>query len=139
MSTTIHDVHHRNGERVGVAATDVAIQRNVQSLSGSLSASQRYAEHSVCTELRLRRSAVEGEHLVVDSTLTEHAVTLQGGSDDVVDVLNSLQDTLAQIATLVAVAKLETASGADAHPYGPLKISMSVSKPSTFLLHQKML
>ena len=108
MSTTVDDVHHRNGECIGVAATDVAIQGQTQGVGSSLGSSQGDTEDGIGTELALGGCAVEGKHLIVESALVEHAVTLQGGSDDGVDILNSLQRTLAEVAVLVAVAKLQS-------------------------------
>ena len=107
VSAAVDDVHHRNGQSVSVAAADVAVQRHVQGLCCSLCSSQRHTEDGVCAELALGGSSVKGEHLMVDTALVEHAVALQCRRDDVVDILNSLQHTLAAVAVLVAVAKLK--------------------------------
>ena len=108
VSATVDDVHHWHGESIGIAATDVTIERHAESLGSSLSYSEGNAEDGVGTEVRLGWSAVEGKHLLVDSTLLEYAAALESGSDDVVDVGNSLGCTLAEITALVAVAKLES-------------------------------
>ena len=107
MSAAVDDVHHRNGERVGVAATDVAIEGQTESVGSSLGTSEADAEDGVGTELALGGSAVQSQHLVVQCALVQHAVTLEGGSDDFVHVLHSLQGTLAEVAVLVAVAEFE--------------------------------
>ena len=44
---------------------------------------------------------------MVDTALVEDAVALQRRRDDVVYVIYGLEDTLAAVAVLVAVAKLE--------------------------------
>ena len=107
MSTAVDDVHHRNGECVGVAATDIAVKRHAQSLGSSVSSSQRDTQDSVSTQLALSRSTVESDHLIVQTALVEDAVTLQSGSDDVVDIGNSLQHALATETALITVAKLQ--------------------------------
>ena len=108
VSATIDDVHHWHGESIGIAATDVTIERHAESLGSSLSHSEGNAEDGIGTEVRLGWSAVEGEHLLVDSALLEYTAALESRSDDVVDVGNSLGGTLAEITALVAVAKLES-------------------------------
>ena len=107
MSTTVDDVHHRNRHCVRVAATDVTIERHIESFSSSLCSSQRYTEDSVCTEFALCRSSVEGKHLVVYGTLIEDIVAFQCRCDDCVYVLNSFQNAFTQVTVLVTVAKLE--------------------------------
>ena len=107
MCTTVHDVHHRYGQCVGVAATYISIKRYVQRFGGSLSTSQRYAKNSVSSQFRLCRSAVECQHLIVDCALLQHAITLQRRCDNLVYIVNSLQHTLTQIALFVAVAQFQ--------------------------------
>ena len=108
MRTAVDDVHHRNRHGIGVATTDVTVERQTQGVGSSLGSSQRNTEDSVGTELALGGSAVESQHLVVECALIEHAVALQCGSDNGIHVLNSLQGTLTQIAVLVAIAELES-------------------------------
>ena len=93
---------------IRVATADVAIERQTKCVSSSLGSSQRNTEDSVSTELALGWSAVESQHLVVECTLIENTVALKCRSDDVVNVLNSLQCTLAQVAVLVTVAEFES-------------------------------
>ena len=108
MRTTVDDVHHRNRHGIGVATTDVTVERQTQGVGSSLGSSQRNTEDSVGTELTLGGSSVEGQHLVVKSTLIENAVTFEGWSDNGVHIFNSFQGTLTQIAVLVTVAELES-------------------------------
>ena len=51
VSTTIDDVHHRNGKCVSVAATDVAIQRDAEILGSSMSHCKRYAKNGIRTQV----------------------------------------------------------------------------------------
>ena len=107
MSTTVDDVHHRNGEGIGVGTAEVAVKGNLQVSSGSMGYGQRNTEDSVGTEVLLGGSAVKLKHLGVNLALLECAHADDGGSNHLVDVLNSLLDTLAQIAVLIAVAELQ--------------------------------
>ncbi len=107
MSTAVDDVHHRNGEHISVGAADVTVQGHIQSLGSSVCGSQRHAQDSVGTELALGGSAIEGKHLIVECALVEHIVTLECGSDYLVDIVNGLQDALATETALVTVAELE--------------------------------
>ena len=107
VRATIDDVHHRDGQREGVCAANVTVERDVKIVGSSLGDSQRDAEDGVGAELRLGLGAVQGEHLVVDGALVEsrHADNLRG--DDLVDVFDSFQGTLATVTLLVAVTQLE--------------------------------
>ena len=107
MCSTVDNVHHRNRHSVSVASADIAIEWHVQCFSGSLCRCQRYAEDGVGTEVALCRGTVELKHLHVDSTLIEHAITFERGSDDVVDIVNSLLNALSAVTALVTVAKFE--------------------------------
>ena len=61
VRATIDDVHHRYGQYIGVRATDVAIEGDVEVLSGSLSDGERYTEDSVSTEVALGLGAIESD------------------------------------------------------------------------------
>ena len=108
MGATIDDIHHRNGQSVSVRATDIAIQGDVESLGSGLGNSQADTQDGVSAQFALGGSTIQLQHLHIDSTLVEHAITLQRGSDDGVYVLHSLQHALAAIAVLVAVTKLQS-------------------------------
>ena len=104
----VDDVHHRHRQYVGVGTADVAIEGDVEVLGSSLSHGERDAEDSVSAELALGLGAVKGDHLEVDLTLVEGAHTIELRGDDVVDVLNSLEDALTEVAALVSVTELES-------------------------------
>jgi len=42
VRATVDDVHHRNGQHVGVDTTDVTVQGHVQVIGSSLGYSERY-------------------------------------------------------------------------------------------------
>ena len=86
MSTTVDDVHHRNGENVCVSTADVAIKGHIEIVSCCLSYCQRNTKDCVCTEVRFCGSAIEVEHDLVNTDLIECAVTFECLCDRTVNV-----------------------------------------------------
>ena len=107
MCAAVENVHHRNREYIGVSATNVAIKRHIQGFGSRLSYSQAHAQNGVSTQVALRRRTVEVEHLIVDGALIEHIVATKRGSNNIIDILNSFQNALTTITSLVAIAKFE--------------------------------
>ena len=108
MSTTIDDVHHRNRKSVSVASTDVAIERQTESVSSSLCCSEANTKNCVCTEFALSWSSVESKHLVVKCTLVEYAVTLECRSNHSINVFNSFEHTLTEVTVFVTITQFES-------------------------------
>ena len=108
VSTTVDDVHHWNWKSVSVATTDVAVERQTECVGSGFGSGERNTKDGVGTELALSGSAIESDHLVVEGALIEHTITLECGSDDGVDILNSLQNAFAQVAVLVAIAEFKS-------------------------------
>ena len=108
MSAAVDDVHHRNGENVCVTSADIAVERHVEIVGGSLSCSKRNAEDGVGAEVGFRGSAVEVEHDLVNADLIEGAVTAESVGDRAVYIGHCFLNALAHIARFVAVAELES-------------------------------
>ncbi len=51
MSATVDDVHHRNGEHVAVAATDILVEGKIEIVCCCLCNGERNTEDCVCTEV----------------------------------------------------------------------------------------
>ncbi len=107
MRATVEDVHHRDGQDVRVRAAHVAEQRQAGRLGGGVRDGQRDAQHGVGAELALVVGPVELDHGGVDLALVGGVEADDLLGDRLVDVLDSLQDALAQVARLVAVAQLD--------------------------------
>ncbi len=107
VSAAVDDVHHRHGQSVGVAAADVFVEGEVEIVGSSLGNGQRYAEDGVGAEVALGGGAVEVEHDLVHTDLVKRAVAFESLCDRAVHVGHCLEDSFAEIAALVAVAKLE--------------------------------
>ena len=108
VSTAVDDIHHRNREDIGVGAAEIPVERDLELSCSSLGNRERNTEDSVSTEVRLGRGAVELDHLLVDSPLLESIHSDDCGSNDIVDVLDSLENALAAVALGIAVAKLKS-------------------------------
>ncbi len=104
VGATVHDVHVRNREDVAVGAADVAVQRLAGGLGGGVQGSQGDAEDGVGAETALVRGAVELDHGLVEGTLvgSVHADDLR--SDLFVHGLDGVENTLALVHGLVAIA-----------------------------------
>ena len=106
VSATVENVHHRNGEHVGVRSAQVLVERKVGRVSGSVSGGQGDTEDGVGAQLALVVRAVELDHDLVDDALLAGVAAEHLLGDLLVDVLNSLENALAGVALLVAVAQL---------------------------------
>ena len=108
VSAAVDDVHHGDGKGVGVATADVFVEGQVEIVGGSLGHGEGNTEDGVGAEVRLGVGAVEFEHCLVDGYLVERAHALEGLGDGAVDVGHSLENALAHVAGLVAVAELKS-------------------------------
>ncbi len=107
VCAAVDDVHHGNGQYVGVAAADVFVEGQVEVVGGSFSYGQGYAEDGVGAKIALGVGAVEGEHCFIDGNLVEGAHAHKCGGDGAVDVGYSLEHAFAHVAVFVVVAELE--------------------------------
>ena len=106
MRTTVEDVHHGDGKRVGVYPAHIAVKLLVAFLCGGFGAGQRNAQNGVRTQLTFVGRAVQGKHLGIDGVLFFHHHTLQFFADNFVNVLYGLQHTLSAKGFLIPVAQL---------------------------------
>ena len=107
VGAAVDDVHHRDGQDVGVEAAEVAVERDAEGIGGGTGHGHGDAEHGVGAELGLGFGAVELEQGVVDRLLVAGIQAAQGLGDGTVDVRNRLEDALAEVAPGVAVAEFE--------------------------------
>ena len=91
---------------MSVRAAEVLVQREVRRLGSRVSGRKRNAQQSVSAELGLVVRAIQVKHELVDVTLIGRNETLEFRADNVNDVVHGLGDALAEVAALVAVAKL---------------------------------
>jgi hypothetical protein len=82
-------------KKQGVSNRDVHVCSITKRLSRTYG--ERNGEDGIGAELGLVGSTVELHHLVVDGLLLDRVHALDGRRNDGLDVLNSLQDTLAEV------------------------------------------
>jgi hypothetical protein len=111
MLAAIDDVHHRDGQDVGVRATDVTVEREFARFSGGLGDGERHAEDGIGAELALVRGAIEIDHGLIDAELIEGIHALDFFEDGGVDVFDGLGDALA-VVLLAAIAQFDGFVGA---------------------------
>ena len=105
VCAAVEHVHHRHGQRLGVAA-DVVIQALAGRQRAGLRTREGHAEDGIGAETGLVRGTVKLDEQLVDGGLVEDVHALQRLSDLDVDVLNCLEHALAEVTALIAVAQL---------------------------------
>ena len=107
MSAAIDDVHQRHRQGPRAHAADVAIERQAGLGRRRLCDGQTRPENRVGAEPRLVERAVERDHGAVDLRLVFGIKTGQDVEDLAIHRLDRVQDPLAAVAFLVAVAQLD--------------------------------
>ncbi len=100
MCAAVHDVHHGDGQHLGVRATEVLVERLAERAGGGVCGGKRNAEDGVGSELRLGLGPVELEHGVVDADLIGRIGADEGGGDDPLHIADCGEDALAEVALL---------------------------------------
>ena len=106
VRAAVEHVHHRHGQRLGVAAADVVIQALAGRQRAGLRACEGHAEDGVGAETGLVRRAVELDEELVDRGLVEDVHALQRLCDLDIHVLHGLEHALAEVTALIAVTQL---------------------------------
>jgi hypothetical protein len=111
VGATVEDVHEGNGEDVGLLGAgkvgDVSVEGDTLLGSGGLSDGHGNTEDGVGTELGLVGGTIKLVHEVVDGALVLDVEVLldDGGAENVVDVGDGLEDTLAAPLGLVTITE----------------------------------
>ena len=104
VRAAVHDVHHRNGEDLGVRPAEVLVERDVEGGGGGLGHGHGDGENGVGAELGLGLGAIELDHRAVDADLIDRIHADDGRGDDGLDVVDGGLDALAQEALLAVDA-----------------------------------
>ena len=107
VGPAVHDVHHRHGECIGVRTTEVTVERHLQISGSSVGNRQRHTEDGIGTQVLLGRRTVERDHLRIDLPLFKGTHADDGRRNHLIDVIDRLLHTLAEITALVAIAKFQ--------------------------------
>ena len=112
VGATVEDVHEGNGEDVGLLGAgkvgDVSVEGDTLLGSGGLSDGHGDTEDGVGTELGLVGGTIKLVHEVVDGALVLDVEVLldDGRAENIVDVGDGLEDTLAAPLGLVTITEL---------------------------------
>ena len=111
VRAAVHDVHHRDGQHVGVRAAEVAEQRQAAGVRSGPGDGHADAHDRVRAQARLVRRPVQVDHGLVDQPLVVDLVAEQFGLDLVDDVLDRAGHALAAVFG-AAVPELDGLEGA---------------------------
>ena len=103
VGAPIDDVHHGDGQNLGVRTAQVAVQGLLQLGRRRLGKRQGNAQNGVGSQFGLVEGAVQGAHEGVRRGLFRRFQADQGRGDDVADIVHSFGDAFALVAGRVAV------------------------------------
>ncbi len=103
MFSAIEDVHHRNGQPMGMNAAQIAEQLYTVLLRSRFGTSQGYAQNGVGAEVPLVFRAVQLNHTCIDNVLTVYGIAIQFLRNGLVDGLHRLQHALSFVQTLIVI------------------------------------
>jgi hypothetical protein len=100
----VDDVHERDGQHVRLLPADPPVEGYARLGRRRLGDRERDAEHRVGAQARLVGGAVQLEQEPVDGGLVARVGPRERGPDLALDVLDRLEDALAQVGARIAVA-----------------------------------
>ena len=95
MGAAVHDVHHRNGERVAAGAADEAVKREAKALGGGVGGGEGDGQNGVGSKAAFVLGAVEFDHGGIDEIGVSGVETDQGVGDFGVDIVDGFGDAFA--------------------------------------------
>src|SRR6266581_3829816 len=107
MPASIEDVHHRNRHHQRAAGGEVAIERLARRQRGGARGRQGGAQHGIGTQPRFVGRPVEVDEPLVDAPLVSRVGTAQRAGNLLIDVAHRLEDALAAVTAVVAVAQFD--------------------------------
>ena len=106
VGTAVEDVHHGDGQGLGVDSAQVGIQGQAQTLTGGLGAGQGGPQNGVGAQAALVGGAVQRNQELVDGGLIQDVQADESLGNVFVYMLHCLGHAFAQIASGVAVPQL---------------------------------
>ena len=107
VRAAVQNIHHRDRKRIRVHAAEEPVQRQIQRLRGRVCRRDRNCENGIGAEDRLVLRAVQLAHDSVDFVDVRSIHACKCGRDLLIDICDSLGDTLASEFCFVAVPQLE--------------------------------
>ena len=106
VRSAVQNVHHRNRQQVGAHAAQIAIERRHLRLRGGARHRHGDGQNGVRAELGFIRRAVQLDHFVIDGGLLFRFHAQDRRRDFLVDILNGLARSFAEIALGIVIAQL---------------------------------
>ena len=107
MCAAVDDIHHRHRQTHRAGAAEIAIQRQAGFFSGGFGHGHRHGQRGVGAEAGFVLGAVEIDQGAIDEGLLFGIQADERFGDFGIDVLDSLQHALAQVAGSIAIAQLD--------------------------------
>ena len=105
VRTAIDDIHHRNRHYICICSTDIAIEGNIKVCRRCFGYGKRNPQDCICTQIGFGLCAVQGQHGMVDTHLFKNRHANQFGSDDIINIVNGFQYSLATITFFITVTQ----------------------------------
>src|SRR5690606_31951758 len=106
MGAAIDDVHHGNGQNMGIGAAHITVERQAGRFGSSLGNGKRDTENGISTETRLVRRAIKRDQRLVNVDLALDVKTANRIEYFRIDEFDGLLNALAKIA-LAAIAQFD--------------------------------
>ena len=97
MGAAVENVHHGNGQHLGIDAADVTVQGDAQGIRCRMGHRHGYGQNRVGAQTGLVGGAVQLDHGLVDLGLVQSVETHNGFGDFGVDIGDGLHDRLAAV------------------------------------------
>ena len=107
VRSAVEHVQHRRRQHAGIDAAKIAIERNLQRLRHGARAGHRDRQNRIRAQLALVRRAVQRNHGLVDQPLIGRVHAFQLRRNHALHIFDGLQNALAHVVALVAVAQLD--------------------------------
>ena len=88
MRPAVENIHHGHGQRLGVRAADVAVERHFLNTCRGTRVCQRNRKDCISSQLGLVLGSVELDHRLVDERLVEAVQSFQFPPDRLIDVFD---------------------------------------------------
>ena len=108
MSTTVHDIHHRYRQVMGIHTAQILVQRKAGRSSCCMSSSQGYTQNGIGPKAALVFRTVKIDEDVVKASLVAGIPAEHGISDFAVYIVYRLQDSFTVVPAFVAISKFSS-------------------------------
>ena len=98
MRTSVDDVHHWQREHLGIRASEILVERKLNSRSSRTRYRHGNAQNSICSQFFFVFGSIKSQHGTIDGRLVRRISSNQRWRNLVIDIGNSPQNSLAEVA-----------------------------------------